>query len=570
MEKISLGLVGVLTLFAMACEEEEAPVDNSINDTPWAVCVEGETTENSCGPCTCVDGRWDCLQSECADLSFKAGYIELEPVSFTLRLGQDSAAYQSSTTHIWYAFQPADQTPADKPLAIFFNGGPGASTSGILFSFNTAKKSLDSRFNGGVPVGDHPNSWTRFANLLYIDARGTGLSYSVMADPADGIARQAEFATKNFNCFLDAADFIRVILRFLNRHPSIKGNQVYLVGESFGGVRATSMLHLLLKYRDYAGSQMAYQDVALVNEIQAHFESLHPQLAGQTIAPEVIAQQFSRQILIQAVLSGRFEAETRGLLYEEPDSVVFQIAAEEGLTFVPCAEGDEECRPLRNALDFVKSQAQRDVYKYAEQTDWTLDLIDEIGVTLQMVDHFSAAVGMDISTIAELVSTERASAYRTIGIPDQEGDAVDFSRVFGPLQPWDAYYNFLNEDVGGAFYTDDAFRFEILPGDRRFGTKFLENVVYVDTFVTNAAYDLMVYGPAQPVALGLHTDLLESCIHDTELGEMQLDYLPGAFGIEDLGPRTIRFPHYSQSGHVVEIDQPAQLLDDLIAWIDTQ
>src|SRR6185295_17616128 len=104
---------------------------------------------------------------------------------------------------LWYAFQPADAAPDERPLAILWNGGPGAAT-GILFGYGTARASLDPAVNGGAAVGLDPSSWTRFANLLYVDARGTGFSYGLADGMDDEARRAAEFDVRNFNPLLDA------------------------------------------------------------------------------------------------------------------------------------------------------------------------------------------------------------------------------------------------------------------------------------------------------------------------------------------------------------------------------
>src|SRR6185295_5976641 len=85
-----------------------------------------------------------------------------------------------------------------------------------------------------------------------------------------------------------------VILAFFDTHPSLRCSRVALVGESYGGVRATRMLEMILHYREHE----------LADALQAHFDLVFPRRAGQVVPPEVIAEQFFAQVLIQPLVLG--------------------------------------------------------------------------------------------------------------------------------------------------------------------------------------------------------------------------------------------------------------------------
>jgi carboxypeptidase C (cathepsin A) len=101
----------------------------------------------------------------------EAGYIEVPP--------QVSGA--ADRARMFYAFRPADAHPERAPLLVFFDGGPGTATSGLLLPFGTGPKTLRVDDLGAGPV-DNPASFTRFANLLYLDERDTGFSYELGED----------------------------------------------------------------------------------------------------------------------------------------------------------------------------------------------------------------------------------------------------------------------------------------------------------------------------------------------------------------------------------------------------
>src|SRR5262249_53503035 len=84
------------------------------------------------------------------------------------------------------------------------------------------------------------------------------------------------------------------------------------------------------------------------------------------------------------------------------------------------------------------------------------------------------------------------------------GEPGDMQSVFGALQPWDRYLITSNANANYAFYFYNVARlrgYEVDYTLPRFGRMFLKNVLFVRTFVTDAALDLVVYSPAIPSAL---------------------------------------------------------------------
>jgi len=571
----------------------------------------GDTTtgsSNSSGstsdPCDC--GTGDC-PPECWDpLEIEIGYVEIEPVNFTLHRPASSQDFTSSPARLWYGFQPADETPEEKPLAVLYNGGPGAASE-ILFAFNTSQRSFDEEHNGGNETGPSPASWTSVVNLLYIDARTTGFSYNMMDDPSDAGARSAEFGVQNFNSFLDAADFVRVLLRFLAAHPQLSSNEVILVGESYGGIRTTAMLDLLLDYHAHSGSDSPYEDDALVDEIQAHLDKVFPAQAGALFPPETIAEQFGRQILIQPLLLGGRQLDVAGDLHDLPGSVIFDIAAEVGQTFTPCSQQGGGCDPYQNAINFVEQVAGRDRFAYPFAYDWLFGRIDSLAPKFSTLALATDIFGADPKDVDWLYASERADAYRTpttfpsIWVPfgqsldpvparallmtsrpsptfagDPGTDRVDgdFPSTFGDLEDWDTYYLPSNYVVLNMFYGGTASQYLIDPYSDLFATAFLRNVVYVDTFLTNAAYDLVIWGPSIPETLkqfpayvaNVTTDDAQPANADRP-GVVIVEYANGAFGLGPGEKRTIRFPYYDDACHTVPLSQPVEMLADVADWL---
>lgn len=528
--------------------------------------------------------------------------MELEPVTFNLHDGAQSQSFTSSAGRLWYGFQPADVDPDQKPLMVLFNGGPGASSE-VLFSFNTTARSLDEDHNGGADIGPSPASWTTFANVLYVDARITGFSYNLMDDPSNAAARAAEFGIHNFNVWLDAADFVRVVLRFLAGHPEIQSNEVVLVGESYGGVRATAMLDLLLRYPSHGDGTTTYEDDALVDEIQEHLDAVGLATGGRIGSPEV-AQQFTGQILVQPLLLGDDQHDMAGQLHDAAGSVIFDIAQETGTTFTPCSAQGFACDPFTNALNFVEGTAGRDRFAYTYPYNWLFDRIDSLTPDLSTLDLATELFGADPIEVEHLYARERAGAYRTYstfpaafapppgsllyqpqrhelllpGSPLHAGGGVpaegDYPTTFGTLASWDTYYLASNYIVLDTFYSSAAYSWGVDPYADELAIAFLRNVAFVDTFITNAAWDLVIWGPSIPPTMEVFSQYVAAATHDDvnpaaaeRPGEIDVQYQDGAFGLGDGQTRTIRFPFYDSASHTVPLSQPEEIAADIEAWL---
>jgi len=506
-----------------------------------------------------------------------------------------------------YFFYKADEQPEANPLFVFFNGGPGCATSSGLLSNNTAPYSLDKRTTAGEPYATNPYSFTRLGNLLYIDAPNTGFSYNVVENAVDQSVREEEFDAQNFNIYLDAAQFIRFILRFLNDTPSIKATDVILVGESYGGTRAIYMLNLLLFYSRYGDGSKIYKDSSLAEEIQDHFESINSSLVGQTVPPETIAGQFGSQVLIEPLITGQYQDDLAGAAFEEPDSVIYQIASATGTTFTPCAE--EGCDPYENALTFVSDTAQREIYQYDQDAGF-LDELEEFALQgLDTASVLSTIAGLDVSLITYLPPTYRDNAYRFIETPSSDLDAImngerfenlpasarmrlrqDLRRlalanlsesqgagetletVLGALNPWDAYLVQCNSSAFTTFYDNSAIQqgYQIDPYTTVDGELFLQNLALVDTFITDGIYDLVIYSAVIPDSIKEYASIVENVEWriDGEDGYIDVYYKEGS--LEDVttpASRTIYFPRYTSSGHMVSLMQPDKFRNDVEGWL---
>jgi hypothetical protein len=138
--------------------------------------------------------------------------------------------------------------------------------------------------------------------------------------------------------------------------------------------------------------------------------------------------------------------------------------------------------------------------------------------------------------------------------------------TFGTLGSDDNYFLILNTNVL-SYYDGTARTWH----DRTIGESFVNDVIYVNTFITNAGLDMMVYTPAIAPALLDYTNLIASSVLDSatrtgfeRAGWIEIGYAQGV--ISSPSTREIRFPPYALSGHTVTMREPDHLLADVMQW----
>ena len=507
-------------------------------------------------------------------LGYESGFIDLEENSYTL----NNRSGQSGKAKMWYNFQQANKNPEEKPLFVFYNGGPGSASS-LLFLYNTSKKTADQSI-AGEGVADNPYNWNRIGNLLYIDARMTGFSYGIVDDPTNSRSRSNYFSTANFNVFVDAADFIRVILRFLDEHPKIKSNPVILAGESYGGTRTTAVMNILLNVADYAGKNRVFYDEALFEEIAQHFREIDPEITGMP-SKEQVAKQFGGQIMIQPLAMGEQQLDAVGEVLEQSDSPLYEIQQETGKQFTKCGNS-WNCDKHSNALKYVQN-ANRDIYAYRHEYNWLFDYTDYGIAKMLQFSMFEEFIMNDPTKIENLYAENRTGAFRYGGfgfsrniagtdefknLPEsvkiimetriEQRDvhplsSGDLESVFGTLPSYDEYYLDSNDTINSTFYSASVSPYSDVNGEM-----FLENIKTVKTFITNAEEDIILYAKATPEAAKKF-----SSVSGVETGDESF-----TVHFKDGQSATVTFPFYPESSHSVSVNQPGKFFNDVKKWMD--
>jgi choice-of-anchor A domain-containing protein len=525
------------------------------------------------GGCLWADANWSCSNDttlddsgKAANLAAEAGFLEIEGGPYVA----EGHSRMSPTHRIWYSFHPAGPTPERMPLAVIFNGGPGASTTAALFS-STAPMKLTPN------AGYNSNTWTQFANLLYIDAPVTGFSYPL---PYNGA--QQDIGT---DMDRDAGIFLRVIFQFLARHPMLLDNRVILVGESYGGTRATLMLSHLYNYNSLPTSE--YRDWQLITNLENYFLSV---FNTKTPTSERIRTRFGHQVLISPAVVGQ----------DQQDQMDEHMIIPPGLCLPPCTNAGcpEVCYlsgqvPGSDPVEIIYPTCDR--YNCDKRYLWSFDEMylarDNL---LGKISTLNYALGVDSRTIKWMRSSERQQAYgRKIGISSQ---AMKDNFNWGlPLSTEDSYFvtmSYVVETRYGNVYKDNKppyteqnphparmwadYPNDIYPWETNtsipIGKAFLNNLFnQVETFITVTKYDAQIWTPAIEYALnnGSYTEYLGSADYMSDY-VTDIKNRPGAMSIDynasySSASRVVTMPFY-ESGHTVPMRTPAELLADVMEW----
>ncbi|KAL8120519.1 serine carboxypeptidase-like 34 [Apium graveolens] len=123
---------------------------------------------------------------------------------------------------LFYWFFEATESPENKPLLLWLNGGPGCSSIGYgeaeeLGPFLTQKGQPELRFNN--------HSWNKAANLLFLESPiGVGFSYSNTSSDLNDLGDT-----------ITAKDSYIFLVNWFKRFPQFKSHEFYIAGESYAG-----------------------------------------------------------------------------------------------------------------------------------------------------------------------------------------------------------------------------------------------------------------------------------------------------------------------------------------------
>ncbi len=250
-------------------------------------------------------------------INLGAGPLDYRAIAETIGLtDRKGEAVASVYTVSYLADAPAG---TERPVAFVFNGGPGAA-SVFLHLGAIGPRILDTPASGAVPdppvrLIDNPSTWLRFTDLVFVDPVGTGFSR--------GRGKEDNPDKPFWNVRSDLDSLGAVVRRWLTRHERWNA-PVFLVGESYGGLRAAALAHSLERDVGISVSGLVLISPALDVAV------LHPDISD-ALAP---AFQLPSYAAASAALSGAAAADDQAAEHFALSEYLVGLA---GLKGIPAA-----------------------------------------------------------------------------------------------------------------------------------------------------------------------------------------------------------------------------------------
>ena len=161
-------------------------------------------------------------------------------------LDASSGGNQGTFLHYWFA--EAENNPAEAPVVLWLNGGPGSSS---ILGMLQENGPLIINSTGGLMK--NPYAWTKLANLLILESpAGVGYSYCA-ASMSGGSCTNTDKSTAK-----DARGALEFF--FSTKFPEYAKNPFYITGESYAGVYVPTLSREIL---DNSGGAINFLGVAV-------------------------------------------------------------------------------------------------------------------------------------------------------------------------------------------------------------------------------------------------------------------------------------------------------------------
>lgn len=138
---------------------------------------------------------------------------------------------EGEDVELFYYFVESERNPKDDPLMIWISGGPGCSTIRAFF-YQIGPLTLKyTESSGTIPDLElNPYSWTKVANVIFLDAPTSGFSYTKSPE-----------TYKNSDT-LSAKYTYEFLVKWLKNHPEFISNPLYITGLSYSGITVPIMV----------------------------------------------------------------------------------------------------------------------------------------------------------------------------------------------------------------------------------------------------------------------------------------------------------------------------------------
>ena len=127
----------------------------------------------------------------------------------------------TETKRLHYIFVESESNPANDPVVIWFNGGPGCSSMLGFLQENGPWVIEDN----STTIIKNPHSWTEQANMLWIESpAGVGYSYG------------GEKGDLKHHDMSQSSDAFAALEQFYGIYPQFLSNELFISGESYAGI----------------------------------------------------------------------------------------------------------------------------------------------------------------------------------------------------------------------------------------------------------------------------------------------------------------------------------------------
>eukprot|EP00164_Ancoracysta_twista_P002350 GFYU01003107.1.p1 GENE.GFYU01003107.1~~GFYU01003107.1.p1 ORF type:complete len:471 (-),score=144.83 GFYU01003107.1:138-1508(-) len=157
--------------------------------------------------------------------------------------------------HLHYFMTMSQGNPDTDPLVLWLNGGPGCSSLDGMFSENGAYLAV----GNGENLESNPHAWNKIANVVYIESPvGVGFSYS--DDESD----------LTIDDHQTAHDALEAVLHLFEKFPSLRKNEFFVVGESYGGIYVPMLVEQIQIYNKKATQKINLKAFGVGNGLSSY------------------------------------------------------------------------------------------------------------------------------------------------------------------------------------------------------------------------------------------------------------------------------------------------------------
>ncbi|GFR49252.1 hypothetical protein Agub_g11267, partial [Astrephomene gubernaculifera] len=220
-----ISLLAVLLLASGACAARLASSEEGFIASTRKVTYGQLTPEAAADKINSLPGFQNALPS-----SHFGGYVTVDP---------------ARGRRLYYYFVESERDPANDPVVLWLNGGPGCSSfDGFVyehgpFTYQLTHGPAGPGGEGGrglsVQLRSNPFAWNKVANMLFLDSpAGVGMSYSGHA---------GDYEVDDDRTAADADAFLR---GWFARFPQFGDNDFYVSGESYAGIYVPNLVRQVL------------------------------------------------------------------------------------------------------------------------------------------------------------------------------------------------------------------------------------------------------------------------------------------------------------------------------------